>query len=537
MKKNSTKQQAVQRHKQGALEAAKLLYEQYLDGHPDDDDALHALGVLLAQQSQFSFAEEKINAALQKNPKQITYLNSLGNVYRHLKRYDDAVRCYRQAIKINSRYAIAHNNLGNVFYRQKKMHAAEQAYQKAISLQPNYHDAIINLSVLADWYLCNDDYAKASRIFLQCFALLPDATDYLFRAGIAFFKQNNLTEAKIHFENVLMRDHHYPEANQYLAHTLLGLQAFDQAIHYYYRQLEQQPFFETYYNLGVLYQMKGRFKEGLSYFQQALLQQPNDTNTLQNMGQIYLKQNQLNDALRCYEIVLQKDPENIEARYVAAALRQENIPAQAPNTFISNLFDQYAAYYDQHLTKQLEYNVPEKLHQSLLLEYPNIQPNAWKIIDLGCGTGLCGKYFKPLAHTLIGIDLSEKMLETAKQTQCYDQLIKDDIETGLAGMADSDCIIAADVFSYIGDLSALFNTAKQALKKGGVFLFTVEKMITSDANPLFFQLTPALRYTHHQSYLAALIQEHGFELLRMEKISLRKQRGKWVEGYSVFLRV
>ena len=37
-----------------------------------------------------------------------------------------------------------------------------------------------------------------------------------------------------------------------------------------------------------------------------------------------------------------------------------------------------------------------------------------RILDAGCGTGLCGPLLRPLAARLVGVDLSEKMVELAR---------------------------------------------------------------------------------------------------------------------------
>ena len=68
---------------------------------------------------------------------------------------------------------------------------------------------------------------------------------------------------------------------------------------------------------------------------------------------------------------------------------------------------------------------------------------------LGCGTGLCGIYFRDLAKELIGVDLIPKMLEKAKTLGAYDSLfVADALEyLNRAALENFDLIIAADVFS------------------------------------------------------------------------------------------
>jgi predicted TPR repeat methyltransferase len=95
---------------------------------------------------------------------------------------------------------------------------------------------------------------------------------------------------------------------------------------------------------------------------------------------------------------------------------------------------------------------------------------------LGCGTGLAGAVFTPLATRLDGVDLSPAMIEKARARGIYDQLVVADLEDALA--ADGACydlILAADTLVYLGDLAVVFEAARRRLSPEGYFLFTVEK--------------------------------------------------------------
>ncbi|QLH43738.1 MAG: hypothetical protein HWD59_14255 [Coxiellaceae bacterium] len=48
--------------------------------------------------------------------------------------------------------------------------------------------------------------------------------------------------------------------------------------------------------------------------------------------------------------------------------------------------------------------MPELLYQTVITKLGNTMAT-WRIMDLGCGTGLAGAKFRPLAQTLIGVDL------------------------------------------------------------------------------------------------------------------------------------
>lgn len=79
------------------------------------------------------------------------------------------------------------------------------------------------------------------------------------------------------------------------------------------------------------------------------------------------------------------------------------------------------------------------------------------ILDLGCGTGLSGSWLKDYARSLTGVDISENMVQLAKKKGLYDELHVDSLAPFLDRLNQKDqrydLVVAADVLSYIGDLS------------------------------------------------------------------------------------
>jgi predicted TPR repeat methyltransferase len=137
------------------------------------------------------------------------------------------------------------------------------------------------------------------------------------------------------------------------------------------------------------------------------------------------------------------------ARIGGLATTQAMTPA-----FIVGVFDGYAAGFDSHLIDTLSYIGPRVLGEMLdtLITDP-----IERVVDLGCGSGLSGLALRPLARQLIGVDLSPRMLERARQRGIYDALHQAEIvswltrDQGRYGLA-----MAADVTSYLGDLQPFF---------------------------------------------------------------------------------
>lgn len=558
---NKFLQHAQQQYKQGKFKEALDSCQQILKDDPEQPDALHLAGILLAQLKNYAGSLDYLDHAIKLEPENATFYNSKGNVLLRMNKLINATKAYYIAISLKPDYAAAYNNLGNSFYRQSKIGSAQKAYQKAIVLKPDFPSAHFNygrllteqedydhaikelkkalsfdekhlfaLGQLAHIYLQKKNYSKAVDYFKRRLAAQPYHTETHYNLGLALLKMNNWVEASSHLNHTIALQRNYPEANYHLATAYLKMGDHKKALNYYLHEVEIQAHLECYYNIGVLLMYQERHRDAIDYLKKALELDSSYLDAHMNIAAIYLKTGRIQKAIEHYQCASKLKPNDAEILHILSALQQKETPAAAPTKYVQRLFNQYAAYYDLHLTKHLDYCVPEQIHQAIEID-ANANVPQWKILDLGCGTGLCGELFKNMAKELIGIDISPKMIDIAKQKNIYDQTIIADIHKAVSDFHKVDLILAADVLTYIGDLEMIFKNIRESLKTKGLFTFTVER---TSAQPYVLQRT--IRYAHSKSYIESLIERNRFEAVRFDNIVLRKHQGKPVEGFLVTLK-
>jgi predicted TPR repeat methyltransferase len=203
--------------------------------------------------------------------------------------------------------------------------------------------------------------------------------------------------------------------------------------------------------------------------------------------------------------------------------------ARADAGYVRTLFDQFAADYDTRMRGRLGYAAPGILRE---LAGFLIDPSArFDVLDLGCGTGLSGVAFKPIAKRLVGVDLSPRMLAEARALQIYDVLVVGDVEA-LPDEARGpfDIAVAADVLVYLGDLKLLFAAVRARLKGDGLWLFTTER---GEAD---FERGPKRRFRHSEAYLRALAEAHGFDVASLVECVTRYEAGEPVASWAAAFR-
>ena len=220
--------------------------------------------------------------------------------------------------------------------------------------------------------------------------------------------------------------------------------------------------------------------------------------------------------------------ENPPADMIAAAQAIKTAARSDPG-YVRHLFDQFSADYDQRMIGQLAYAAPQILFGLAMMIMPGRERLA--ILDLGCGTGLAGLAFRPLAARLDGVDLSPAMIGKARARNIYDHLEVADLETALGARGPSyDLILAADTLVYLGDLKPVFDAARARVRADGYFLFTVEK-----AEGASFELGPKRRWRHSEAYLRGLAEDAGFAVAGLVAAEPRQEANKPVEGFAVAL--
>ncbi|PWC82041.1 methyltransferase [Azospirillum sp. TSH100] len=213
-------------------------------------------------------------------------------------------------------------------------------------------------------------------------------------------------------------------------------------------------------------------------------------------------------------------------RLIAALEAGEGTDLSA--AYVRALFDRYADRFDQDLVGKLGYAAPDLLRSAI----DRVMPGATglRILDLGCGTGLAGVTFKPLAAHLAGVDLSPRMVEKARQRTLYNELsVGDVVEAMERTPAGWDLLVAADVLVYIGDLVPVFAAAARALPPGGRFAATVERLSDETVTDAFI-LGATRRYAHAERYVRESADAAGFAIRLMEPCTPRREKGMPVPG-------
>ena len=283
----------------------------------------------------------------------------------------------------------------------------------------------------------------------------------------------------------------------------------------------------VYFNLGVIYQNINQVEQAIECYRHAIATSSDYMRAYANLGYLYKQTGELE---KCRDACLKAQalaPDDPQVNHMIASLGIEKAPEVADRDYIKSLYDNYADTYDSHLSVTLKSRVPELIYKTTLRFCGEIEGR--KILDLGCGTGICGEFFA--AHTgiaLEGIDLSEKMIEQASAKNVYTALHVGDINEFLkSNTANYDIIISSDVLIYFGSLEKVFSGAARLLPDNGLLVFSVESLHNSSED---YILDDTGRYKHNHNYIKRLAESANLEMISSAETALRQQNKEDVIG-------
>eukprot|EP00816_Leptocylindrus_hargravesii_P006055 CAMPEP_0196815820 /NCGR_PEP_ID=MMETSP1362-20130617/52083_1 /TAXON_ID=163516 /ORGANISM="Leptocylindrus danicus, Strain CCMP1856" /LENGTH=493 /DNA_ID=CAMNT_0042192937 /DNA_START=113 /DNA_END=1591 /DNA_ORIENTATION=+ len=253
-------------------------------------------------------------------------------------------------------------------------------------------------------------------------------------------------------------------------------------------------------------------------------------------------------ATHAFSLATKYDPQNEPAKHMLASITADATMTRASNTYVTSLFDDYAANFEHSLVQDLGYTGYERLRRGFDRAFGGAEkvPSFPLVVDAGCGTGLVGEQFRNVSQHLIGVDLSAAIINEAKKARpgLYDETRIGDVTQVYRDVKPISLIIAGDSYIYFGDLNELFASMKEGLANGGFAAFTLENVsketemqLGKSKSDWRWQLTPSGRFAHRKAYVEEMAMHHSLRIIHYEElIDFRFENGIGVRGHIFVLQ-
>jgi predicted TPR repeat methyltransferase len=412
-------------------------------------------------------------------------------------RLDEAEALYRQLMPLLPDDANLIHYHGVLLYQRQRVDAAIAQVRRSIEIDPNvasWHNNLGNM------LLDQQQPAEAAQAYLRCVTLDPDNVEVRSNLGWLLGQTGRLAQAEALLREAIARTPDHCDAHA---------------------------------NLAMVLADQGRIDAAVDAGRRAIELKPENPRSRRLLGLLYARHGRREMASQVFHAWVAQAPDDPEARHHLAALTGDSVPERAPDAYVVEVFDRFAASFDARLA-ELGYRAPQ-LCAEVVQRRLGMPDGRHLVLDAGCGTGLCGPLLRPFARTLTGVDLSAGMLDRARLRKVYDHLEKEELHAWMTGCAARfGLIVSADTLCYFGALQPILAAARRAAQPHGLLVFTVEAL--TEPAPEGFRLLPHGRYAHDPDAITRWLGAAGWHAAEFEAVVLRQELGRPVQGWLVSAR-
>jgi predicted TPR repeat methyltransferase len=286
--------------------------------------------------------------------------------------------------------------------------------------------------------------------------------------------------------------------------------------------------YEFNYKLAENLSNEGRFKDAIIRLKINLWLKRDHFPSIYLMGVCYIALNDKLKAKQCFVRAAEINPSDAENNFMLASLDpyivpSERQPTMMPLKIAHEYFGSISANYEM-MQAQSGYRA-HMFADAAVWDSLNRRRSNYEVLELGCGTGLCGTLLAEHADYLVGVDFTPTMLDYAAAKRrpsgqrIYTEIVQEDLRSYISDIKRPrfDAIVAAHVFNYVGELIWVFDGAAKALQDGGVFVFQVERY----AHEGYYGLLGGYgRFGHSDTYIRNHLQRVGLHLTAADLVNV-----------------
>lgn len=232
--------------------------------------------------------------------------------YFNKKSYQKAIKLFEKALEKPPIQPQVYYNMA-LSYQHLKIYAnAITYYTKFLEARPSDYDGEYNLALI---YYSTEDYEKAIELFEKCLNVKKDedgvkAITLAYLSGDMAEKAFELAEKVMEIEKN-GKKLYYTIAKVFENKNSLtkDFTFIDRAIEMYDKLATLEPKnFNTYLSISICYAKKGEWQNSVRFCKKALEVNPNSYECNNQMGLVYYCCNEIEDAVKHYEIALSLKP-------------------------------------------------------------------------------------------------------------------------------------------------------------------------------------------------------------------------------------
>ncbi len=303
-------------------------------------------GSAFFENERFQDARTQFDKVLSLDPNNAPALYLLGRCYYALGEKDLALSFLKESLKKDPNYSAPHYFIGLIHYDKREFQDAVFSFNASLKYSTESSQIINAHLSLAAVYERLDDNTNVVKQYQAILKKDPSQSDVYGYLGGIYFKEGDFEQAVRYLESANQQDLSvqytlarslweygeksratsilqnaiaiYPKEKslyELLGYYLLTLRRFEETIEISKRAVNLfEDSGEAVYFLARAYQEMGLLNEADEIYRELLKRDPNDVDTLLQIGYVYLKQDKLEKALEMWRQAVEIAPKNLVAK-------------------------------------------------------------------------------------------------------------------------------------------------------------------------------------------------------------------------------
>jgi tetratricopeptide (TPR) repeat protein len=269
-------------------------------------------------------SKKPLNLISRENPKRTIkimnqesgdYFQKRAEFYLKQGKLADAIAACEQALKHQPNFAPAYKTLGKISEAQGNSAKAKHWYTKALEFQPNFAEVYTDLATLyaeeKNWEMALGCHQKSTSIPMTntptnqndipgILAFNPEDIEVYIQGAESFYALRKFEQAATACQRVIQVK---PDARVYKiwGNARQAQGKVEEAKNCYAKAIELDPdFAEAYTNLGTIYAQEQEWQSAIAFYQKAIALQPNLASTYRNLARVWAQMGQLSEADGCW---------------------------------------------------------------------------------------------------------------------------------------------------------------------------------------------------------------------------------------------
>src|SRR5262249_6857006 len=275
--------------------------------------------------------------------------------------------------------------------KNEQLVEAYEVYRRVLATAPDHPCALHYAGVLAHQQGRNDE---ALALIERSLALVPYQADWYSNLGIVLQSGDRLDRAIESYRRAIAIDPSHANAHNNLGVLLRATGQPVAAESAYRAAIRLSPeHIDAYTNLGILLNGLKRTEEAAACYCKVITLRPKHREARKLLALAHCTLGEIGEAVKIYEEWLKEEPGDPIAQHMLAGCTGRDVPQRASNDFVEKTFDSFASSFESKL-ERLSYRAPALIAE--MLEACGLERSQQlDVLDVGCGTGLCGVIIAP----------------------------------------------------------------------------------------------------------------------------------------------